>query len=478
MIIPANNTVVYDIANLLTIRPTSTINNNGVLSFNSALATTLANDISGTGSINQSGAGTLTLTGTNSYSGDTIINHSSLIAGNSKALGSSSINSSGGIFSTITGLRLLSLTINGPVTLIENIMTLGTQTYNGPVTLNNAANITTLTSESGNIDFGSTLVAGANNQSLTLNALQGRVIFNDQVGVATQTYNAVTGVYTSRIFQAYLGLSLQNLTNLTVTADTILFNGDITTFTAQTYNGNLRVGDNGQNGPTRVLLSEDPSIIINGLIDDVVSGQHNLVLRAIRIGGTDTPVISVNGLVGSLIPLNSITITTGEQNMSGVPISSDSSINPSNYVGNILLGGDITTVGNQIYTANNILVLNQTTFTTFGGSVTFNYGIPANFGGINPLMGNAPLSLNFNVNGGAVTGVAYTDPSTQPRGELVNTVPTTNKQNVTATGMGWLDDHIRKNVKSSSVNTEVNQENISFSEPEVQCVEATSMGCS
>jgi autotransporter-associated beta strand protein len=478
VIIPVNNTVVYDTANLLNTRPISTINNNGVLSFNSALATTLANDISGTGSINQSGAGTLTLTGANSYSGDTVINQSSLIAGNSKALGSSSVNSSGGIFSTITGLRLPSLTINGPVTLIENITTLGTQTYNGPVTLNNAANITTLTSESGNINFGSTLVAGANNQSLTLNALQGRVIFNDQVGVATQTYNAVTGVYTSRTFQAYLGLSLQNLTNLTVTADTILLNGDITTFTAQTYNGNVRVGDNGQNGPTRVLLSEDPSIIINGLIDDVVSGQHNLVLRAIRFGGTDTPVISVNGLVGSLIPLNSITITTGEQNMSGVPISSDSSDNPNNYIGDVLINGNITTTGDQIYTGNKILVLNETTFTTTGGSVTFNYGVPANFGGINPLIGDAPLSLNFNVNGGTVTGVAYTAPSTQPSGELVNTVPTTNNQNVTATGMGWLDNHIRNYIKSSSVITEINQESISFSEPEVQCVEANDMSCS
>ena len=94
------------------------------------------------------------------------------------------------------------------------------------------------------------------------------------------------------------------------------------------------------------------------------------------------------------------------------------------------------------------------------------------------MIGNVPLSLNFNVNGGTVTGVAYTAPSTQPSREILTTVQPTNNQNVTTTGIGWLDNHIRNYIKSSSVITEINQESISFSEPEVQCVEVTGMDCS
>ena len=87
VIIPSGQTVVYDVANLSALTPTSAIIDNGTLSFTSALPTTLANNISGSGSISQSGTGTLTLTGANTYTGNTTISAGTLTIGGSGSLG-------------------------------------------------------------------------------------------------------------------------------------------------------------------------------------------------------------------------------------------------------------------------------------------------------------------------------------------------------------------------------------------------------
>jgi fibronectin-binding autotransporter adhesin len=68
---------------------TNTITNNGQLVFNQTESHTVANVISGTGAVEQKGAGTLTLSGSNTYDGITTITSGTLQAGNSTALGSS-----------------------------------------------------------------------------------------------------------------------------------------------------------------------------------------------------------------------------------------------------------------------------------------------------------------------------------------------------------------------------------------------------
>jgi hypothetical protein len=420
VIIPANTTVVYDNAALVNQLPTSTITNNGIISFTGSNNFTFGNTVSGSGSISQSGAGVLTITGNNSYSGGTNINGSSLIVGSSNALGTGAVSSNGGSLLVASGIVLPSLTVNGSVTLGSDLNTTGNQTYNGAVTLgagNAVGGVITpmqLSSANGNIAFNSTLIASqgsyGNEQSLTVSATNGQVTFGDTVGASVINGNGQYLLYTSAYFNN------PNIYNLDVTANAILLKGNITTFGTQTYTGAVRIGDNGSNGPTRILLSEDPAIIFNGTVDDTSNGTHNLVVEAIAINSAQMPAITFTQAVGSIAPLASLYVKTGDQNTdpSVNPVITDIAISPANYAGNIAINANISTTGNQTYTANTIglgnaqssnQVTNDQIFTTNGGVIAFNLGAPANGGGIAPY--NGPnYTLGFALNGGSVTGLS------------------------------------------------------------------------
>jgi YDG domain len=408
IIIPVGKTVVYDTANMTNLTPTSSITDNGTISFASTLPTTFANNISGTGSIGQSGAGALTLTGNNIYSGGTTIASSSiLIAGSNSAFGTGAITSSGGLLKTLSNIVLPSLTVNGSVTVASDIASAGNQTYNGAVTINNAANITTLSSSTGNITFGSTLNAGATNQSLVLSAAAGQVTFNGQVGVATQTYNTGTQSYSPTTYSGYQSQSSNNLANLTVSANTINLNADISTRLTQIYNGSLLVGDNGSNGPTRVLLSEDPAITFNGTINDTVAGTHNLFVKAVTLAN-ETPSISFNDVVGGVAALKSLTASTGAQDAANGALYSAIDTTPANLVGRVTIKENVSTTGDQTYTANGFTLGNGTanqalSLTTETGNIAFNAGSSSGSG-----FTQAGSSLNVGVfnGGGTVAGLS------------------------------------------------------------------------
>ena len=407
VVIPTATTVVYDAANLSALTPTSAITDNGTLSFTSGLPTTFANNVSGTGSIAQSGAGALTLTGGNSYSGGTTLaSGSSLIAGSSSALGTGALNSSGGTFST-SGVTLPNLTVNGAVVLASNITSSGNQAYNGAVTINNSANSTTLSSSAGNITFGSTLNAGASNQSLVLRADAGQVTFNGQVGVTTQTYNTGTQSYSPTTYSGYQSQSSNNLANLTVSANTINLSADITTRLTQIYNGSLLVGDNGSNGPTRVLLSEDPAIIFNGTINDTVAGTHNLFVKAVTIAN-EAPSIVFNDVVGGVAALKSLTASTGAQDAATGALYSAIDTTPANLVGIVTIKENVSTTGDQTYTAKGFTLgngtVNQTlSLTTQTGNIAFNAGSSSG-SGFTPAGSGLIVSI-FN-GGGTVSGLS------------------------------------------------------------------------
>lgn len=184
---------------------------------------------------------------------------------------------------------------------------------------------------------------------------------------------------TTGMLYSNFSTNLPSLYSLSVTAGTIAVKADITTYGPQVYNGNLLIGDNGTNGLTRVLLSEDPSIQINGNIDDTTLGTHNLVIKAIT-DTAGTPVITLNGVVGDIAPLASLTVTTGAQDRSVGTLVSDIMSTPSNYVGHINLLGNVSTVDDQIYTSNQIDIgavqsPAAYTFTSKSGHVIFNTGV-------------------------------------------------------------------------------------------------------
>ncbi|MBT8617333.1 hypothetical protein G6652_08860, partial [Polynucleobacter paneuropaeus] len=407
VVIPAGSTVVFDTPALTNLMPTSTITNNGVFSFASASNFTLNNVISGTGSLNQSGAGTLTIAGANSYSGGTNINASSIIVDNASALGglvAGPVTSNGGTLSVTSGIQLPSLTVNGPIHLATNIDTASNQTYNGALTLVGNSSMT-MQSGAGNIVFNGGLLAN-NQQSLVISALNGSVSFNNTVGTPNIDAQGNHIAYSSAYFQA------QNIFALNVSSNNVYIRGNITTFGPQNYNGHVYIGDNGTNGRTRILLSEDPSIVFQKAVDDELANTHNLVVQAIStvaVAANDPayPFITFAGAVGGLNPLASLTLTTGVQKQTNALLT-DISPDPATRAGYINVMSTVNTAGNQTYTTN---VMNlgdpalpnaPQSFTTNGGVIAFNLGAPAGGGGISS-SSNAPVT--FNLNGGSLLGL-------------------------------------------------------------------------
>jgi autotransporter-associated beta strand protein len=338
-----------------------------VIAFTGANNFTFANNVSGLGSLNQSGTGVLTISGDNSYSGGTLINSSRLVVGSSTGLGAGTVSSSGGTLSTVSGITLPSLTVNGPVTVASNIATTGNQTYSSSVTfagnVNSSGNLTvngaatvggnittagnqtyygavtlsgsgswthalwdllnptvtltnarpsngignTLTSSGANITFNGTLLA-SNQQSLSINATSGIVTFGNSVGNSSQ----INGGSQNPLYATYD--KSRNMNNLFINASRILIKANIATVGDQILKGTILVGDNGQNGLTRTLLSADPSIQLIGTVDDAADSTHNLILYVISAPGGATPTLNIGGPVGSLMPLASLDWVVGRQN--------------------------------------------------------------------------------------------------------------------------------------------------------------------
>ena len=398
---------------------TSTITDNGTLAFNGANNFTFANNVSGTGGLNLTGAGLITLSGNNSFTGATNINASSLMVASANGLGAGTVTSSGGSLSVVTGVTLPNLTVNGPVNLATNIATTGAQAYNGTVTIaggNAVSGVVTplvLSTNNADITFAGALVAGTsgltNKQSLTINAGTGNVTFGGQVGAA------VTGKLYSEVWNN--PVYMDSFYDLAVNAGNITIKGDITTFDAQIYNansglGHVYIGGNGPTDITRTLLSEDPTITFNALIDDTQTGTHTLVVKAISLVGNNVPVVTLNDAVGSTAALAGLIVKTGNQdNTSASPKFSDISTNSSQFAGNIVIASNVTTTGDQLYTANNIgvgnvnvtstSVPNSVSMTSQNGNITYQIGTT---GAINGLGAGAFLNAQAG-RGGSVSGL-------------------------------------------------------------------------
>ncbi len=181
---------------------------------------------------------------------------------------------------------------------------------------------------------------------------------------------------------------------------------DILTATSQTYNGNVFIGDatylnrprtvgflfnayrryfeyqrgalassieyfNADAAFIRTLISEDPSVVFNGAVNDVVADTHTLLVAAIAptlaSAASSPPVIVYGQPVGAEAPLYSLNSQTAV-NQTAVPANSS-----SQYVGSISIVGGATTYSSQTYSAQTMTA----SATTTGGEVTFSVWDPA-----------------------------------------------------------------------------------------------------
>ena len=348
----------------------SAINNQGVIRFTSANNFVFSNSVSGAGVIEQRGSGLLNVSGFNTLTGSLDIGSGSVVLGHANALGQGAVISNGGSLGLVSGVTLPRLVVNGNIKTTSAITTVGDQTFNGGViftvsgtptsTVDPAARLGNFTSANGNLVFMGTIGAGMDakdaQRSLVLTAANGRVTFNEQVGYGVADPASTT--FRTIGFGQYSNNSQSNPWTVNpwavdVLAKTIEINANVTTSETQRYTGASLIGNNGQNGFTRLLVSLDPAITFDGSIDDTTKGRHNLVLRAIALTDAESPSIQI-GNVGQTTPLASLDLIAGLQSIQNNSLVAEISPDRSTFIGNLTLGGSVKTVGNQTYIGNEI----------------------------------------------------------------------------------------------------------------------------
>ena len=238
--------------------------NNGALVYDHSIPVTEGNNITGVGSVRQSGPGIVTFTGNNSYTGGTTVSSSALNIQSNAALGSSGyLSISNGaalqIQNNIVTTTAVALILNGTGIsgngALENVS--GNNTYTGLITLGSNATIgvdagTINLTNTGNITGAgySLTLAGAGNGTLasSINPGAGPLIKN---GAGTWV---ITG-------SAFYGL------NTVINAGTLQVgvgntNSDLGYLGTITNNGSL------------VFDFDDP---VSGFDDNVISGSGNLI---------------------------------------------------------------------------------------------------------------------------------------------------------------------------------------------------------
>jgi autotransporter-associated beta strand protein len=348
----------------------------GFVANNNAGQVIISANLAGSGALTKTGAGTLTLSGSNSYTGTTTIESgATLLIANDYALSGNQLVSNSGILMLDTGVVLPALTVSGDVILASDVNSNGAQLYNNQVTIatGDMDNPLTITSENSTILFNSAVIAAANTyavkRSLTVNANNGSVTINDRLGEESMAFSA---------YMALINGGVKNLYNLKINAATINLNADITTLETQTYNGAVIVGNNGANGTIRTLLSVDPKIEFMLTIDDSVVNTHSLIVKAVSLSDDQKPMIILRGAVGSSRALLNFSAITGMQLTNS--LLGDTDKEPIRLVGELIMEGSVSTLKDQTFISNAMQIdgtssdTKTITFTSKSGKIAFVVG--------------------------------------------------------------------------------------------------------
>ena len=202
---------------------------------------------------------------------------------------------------------------------------------------------------------GANLTLGTGSQNITLS----------EASPSTTTYTADGSISTFSGATSTVNLGATNI------------DGNITTTSTsgQTYTGAVTVGGTG------AVLSAGSAPIDFSTTSSTINGAEPLTL-------TTMGAITLDGNVGAITPLASLTVTSGSSS--------------------ITLGSSATTIatsGSQTYNANNITLSASSAFTSSGGDI--NMGTSAN---VNTINGNSSVVLTL-ANGDATLGGSVIDNS-------------------------------------------------------------------
>jgi filamentous hemagglutinin family protein len=242
--------------------------------------------------------------------GDIAIQSSGSVALNQIQAGNVTINTPGA--TVLTALNATSVQTDplGSTQLGGTITTIGNQIYGDAVFA--TGEVATLTNSAGSIQFlGSVDSAFQSFQDLAI-AAQDSILFASPVG------------------------ALQPLTNLTATASTIQIQDNISVQAGQTYTGTVEIGKNRPIPADITLITENGAITLNGAVQ----------------GGNRAPGLTVQA-----------EYTTFNQSVQG--------LQNLTVQGRAVLGGNVSTVGDQTYTGPLQITSPDITFQTRLGTIRF-----------------------------------------------------------------------------------------------------------
>jgi autotransporter-associated beta strand protein len=264
------------------------ISDNGVIQFARTDTTTFPNQITGTGSIDVQDGGTVTLTGNNSYTGDTAIDAATLKAGSSTALGNAtalSFNYYGGTLD-LNGNDISVGSVTGGSSTYPSYINLGSNT----LTIGGIPGTTTLT----------TIISGTGGLTLTGPATETTYLTN------TDTYSGPTVIGTGAIlglgFSSTAG-SIPNTSGISGSG-TLLFYEPSATTVSMPITGSLSVT---QSSPTAgvVTLSgtntyTGATTINSGILE---AGSTSAFGNASPVTINGTGELNLNGFNNTIGPL-------------------------------------------------------------------------------------------------------------------------------------------------------------------------------
>jgi autotransporter-associated beta strand protein len=391
------------------------ITNNAAVEFVQATTGIFASVISGTGSVTKSGAGTLTLTEANTYTGPTTISGGTLSVGSGSATGSlasGSIANAGALVVNRTG----NLTIAGAITGTGSLAHVG----NGTTTLTGVNTYTGTTTVSAGRLIGSTT------------SLQGAITNNAAVEFAQDTAGTYSGTMSGMGALVKTGAGLLALTAANTYSGATTISG-----------GTLSVGNGGATGSLAsatianagaLVLNRTGTLTLAGAITGTGSLAHVGTGTTTLLGTntyTGTTTVSAGRLIGSTTSLpgaitNNAAVefaqaTTGTYSgtMSGGGSLTKSGTGTleltaaNTYSGATTISGGTLSIGNGDATGSiasssivnaGALVVNRTGALTIAGAIT-GTGSLAHLGtGITTLSGSNTYTGTTTVSAGRLIG--------------------------------------------------------------------------
>ena len=420
----------------------STITNNGVLIFNRSNIVAQGTDftstaISGSGSLVQSGTGTLTLSSANSYSGGTTLNSGTLVLNNSTSIGTGALTINGGTLNNTSG-NTITLTSNNPQNWNGNFAFTGSNDLNlgtGAVAIGNAAS-RTVTLNSGNLTVGGVIsgtsssltkagsgtlrLTGSNSYSggTTISAgileIAGSGTLNaagNIVNNGTLLWNSSNSPTFSGIISGSGGIMLNGTGIMQINSSSNSFTGGVVINA-----GMLRLGGSG-------VIPTSNSVTINGGTLDMQNRNNAISLltltngNVIELGGIYTSTLTAtNGYILQNGSVSTILAGSGTLTKNGsgtVTLSRNNTLSGSTVVadGTLLLSGNGTLGTSTISLTGGTLDLGgkslTNTFSSLTGGTLAN-GTLTNNGGNYALQNGTVSAILAGTNGVNKTGSGTT----------------------------------------------------------------------